>query len=803
MGNSGGKGSSKRSNLDTSEDFTDTFGKNELTLLKSLYEDLAQRNEQPEVDKATFLQFFAVPLILGERLFKVFDWKNTGVIDLDEFLGGLAKYAGGTTDTRMEMLFHIYDLNEEQAVNKEELRMMLFSLVAPQAGMQSEQYIPHFNPEESEEEIQPIMFQSDPNIPQMSNTQRRSGAPDVNLSMSSVQTNVEPLDVRAAITQMVDDAFEECDLDRSSKLTLEQWKLFVNKNPALMQNLEYVLLGSVWDFIHPENIGMGMSMAQADEHNMGLVDEDTGLRLQLVAEDLRHLYYCAESQVEVWLGGKPTQLNNDKAVTQISITVHNDGPYKDQKIKFCPYTGKPLEYIEETMKEKVQIENLNVTKKKKRKIFLQGYLYFRKNWKKMDRKYYVINGPFLYVFANDDTSEAFEEVNYILGFFIEPLTRTEKGPHGKMHGIKLIPPAGARSEPLTLFAASEKLRNEWINALRKAARTGKIEDVYNMKKKIGRGQFSVVHIAEHKESGEMVAVKNINKLKLDAREKEAIQNEIAICQLVSHPNVIRLKETFETQRSMYLVMPLLEGDLFSHLKEKRRLDENISKRITWRLLDALKYLHALGIVHRDLKPENILMKDPNKDPSNIVIADFGLSKFAMPHERLQLACGTVAYVAPEVLRLRGYDKSCDLWSVGIILYLCLRGRLPFDAPQKKDIIKMTLSRPANLADPYWRKISNPPKNLISKLLKKNPDNRIDLETAMTHVWFDDVREELTRRSTGKQIMLSAQTIVSPRISSMGDPGKDMAPPPSYDDLVAAAAEEEEQQANQVVEQPEV
>ena len=113
---------------------------------------------------------------------------------------------------------------------------------------------------------------------------------------------------------------------------------------------------------------------------------------------------------------------------------------------------------------------------------------------------------------------------------------------------------------------------------------------------------------------------------------------------------------------------------------------------------------------------------------------------------------------------------------------------------------MTLSRPANLADPYWRKISNPPKNLISKLLKKNPDNRIDLETAMKHVWFDDVREELTRQSTGKPIMLSAQTIVSPRISP-SDPGKDMAPPPSYDDIVAAA-EEEEEQADQV-EQPEV
>merc|ERR1712083_1161410 len=190
----------------------------------------------------------------------------------------------------------------------------------------------------------------------------------------------------------------------------------------------------------------------------------------------------------------------------------------------------------------------------------------------------------------------------------------------------------------------------------------------------------------------------------------------------------------------------------------KRLEEKTAKTITWRLLDALKYLHALGIVNSDLKPENILIAD-GQDETQIVIADFGLSKFAMPHERLQLACGTVAYVAPEVLRLRGYDKKCDLWSVGIILYLMLRGKLPFDSQLKKEIIRMTLSRPANLADPYWRKISNPPKNLISKLLKKNPDNRIDLKTSMEHVWFDDIREEMTL-ALGSSLNLPAESILN-------------------------------------------
>jgi len=218
---------------------------------------------------------------------------------------------------------------------------------------------------------------------------------------------------------------------------------------------------------------------------------------------------------------------------------------------------------------------------------------------------------------------------------------------------------------------------------------------------------------------------------------------------------------------MYLVMPLLHGDLFAVLKKKKRLTEQNAKVITWKLMDALKYLHALGIVHRDLKPENILMKD-SEDETEIMIADFGLSKFAMPHERLQLACGTVAYVAPEVLRLRGYGKKCDLWSVGVILYLMLRGKLPFDAQLKKEIIRMTLSRPANLADQYWRQISNPPKNLISKLLKKNPDNRIDLETAMKHVWFDDIRESLEQNRKQIRQLLDIR-LQSPEMKSKPSP----------------------------------
>lgn len=793
VGNSTGK---KGNSMGPEQNARTFFQKDQLQLLGALYDDLARRNEDSEMDKATFLDFFNVPKLLGERLFQVFDQKKTGVIDLEEFLDGLATYAKGTMEEKMEMLFYVYDLNDEQAVNKEELRMMLFSLVTPaQSLFVDEVAIPEWYeildkdnrapfvellnhgaelPQEAvienlisgfgidAEQATDLVKWWDSNSVDQSRREssRMKAFPhsesdiEANTSTSSQMLIGAPTDPREAVLQMVEDAFAECDVDQTEKLTIDQFQMFIKKHPALVENLEYALLGSVWDFIHPEDLSrMGLNMAEQDEYNTALGDEeDRGLRLHLVAEDFRSLHYCEESKVEVWVGGAPRRSPENSDVTQISLESHG-GPKGISEIKFCPFTGKKLIHVEDHMTERVQVQNLSTNSKKQRNVHKAGDLYVKKQWNRFSKRYFIINGPFLYVFHSREDVNKFDVVNYILGFFVEPISRLDNN----KYGIKLIPPAGSRNQPLTLFCVSDEERISWISALQKAAKTSKIEDSFNMLNQIGSGQFSEVFKARNKTTGQEVAVKKINKSKLDAREKEAIQNEIAICQLVNHPNVIRLKQVYETQRSMYLVMPLLQGDLFSLLKQRKRLPEATAKLITWKMLDALKYLHALGIVHRDLKPENILMK--GDDETDIVIADFGLSKFAMPHERLQLACGTVAYVAPEVLRLRGYDRKCDLWSVGIILYLMLRGKLPFDASSKKDIIRMTLSRPANLADPYWRQISNQPKNLISKLLKKNPDNRIDLETAMEHVWFDDVRVELEQLRSTRVLLTSPMSPV--------------------------------------------
>merc|ERR1712110_25272 len=176
------------------------------------------------------------------------------------------------------------------------------------------------------------------------------------------------------------------------------------------------------------------------------------------------------------------------------------------------------------------------------------------------------------------------------------------------------------------------------------------------------------------------------------------------------------------------------GDFFNRWKKRKVFDEEVAAIIIWKLLDATQYLHSLGIVHRDLKPENILCLD-EEDDTAIVISDFGLSKFATPEAQMTMPCGTLCYVAPEVLLNSGYGNEVDLWSLGCIMHLILRGTLPFDGRDENEIRKKTKNKVVTFDGYKWENISNDAKDLINLLLIKDPSKRIKLEDALKHPWF--------------------------------------------------------------------
>jgi calcium-dependent protein kinase len=165
---------------------------------------------------------------------------------------------------------------------------------------------------------------------------------------------------------------------------------------------------------------------------------------------------------------------------------------------------------------------------------------------------------------------------------------------------------------------------------------------------------------------------------------------------------------------LYIVMEYLRGgDLFSFLeKRKFRVREEIAKHIAHQVATALYYLHSFGIVHRDMKPENILMVTTD-EMSSVKIVDFGLSKTFGPGENCKEPFGTLCYVAPEILLQKPYDKSVDLWSLGVIIHLMLSGTLPFDSDDDREIARKTIYEEVALAHPVWEaEISNEAKDMV-------------------------------------------------------------------------------------------
>ena len=178
------------------------------------------------------------------------------------------------------------------------------------------------------------------------------------------------------------------------------------------------------------------------------------------------------------------------------------------------------------------------------------------------------------------------------------------------------------------------------------------------------------------------------------------------------------------------------GDLFSYIEKTHyKLPEPRVCEIIHKLSMAIYYIHSYGIVHRDLKPENILMTD-DSDKADIRLVDFGLSKIVGPGQKCKEPYGTLSFVAPEVLRGKEYDKSVDLWSLGITTYLLLCGFLPFDDKHsEREIARQTIEEPTPFPSKTWNHISSEAKAFVDGLLKKKPEERLSIIQVLEHPWI--------------------------------------------------------------------
>ncbi|EZA56977.1 hypothetical protein DMN91_011952 [Ooceraea biroi] len=260
---------------------------------------------------------------------------------------------------------------------------------------------------------------------------------------------------------------------------------------------------------------------------------------------------------------------------------------------------------------------------------------------------------------------------------------------------------------------------------------GKIAGLYDLEETLGRGHFAVVKLARHVFTGEKVAVKVIDKSKLDEVSRAHLFQEVRCMKLVQHPNVVRLYEVIDTQTKLYLILELGDGgDLYDYImRHDSGLSEEVARTYFRQIVRAISYCHRLHVVHRDLKPENVVFFEKL---GTVKLTDFGFSNRFCPGQKLETSCGSLAYSAPEILLGDSYDApAVDVWSLGVILYMLVCGQAPFQEANDSETLTMIMdckySIPSHVSDDC--------KRLIARMLVREPEGRASLEEIAADPWL--------------------------------------------------------------------
>lgn len=685
---------------------------------------MADRNNGKGIDKETFLQYFPLNGLLGERLFAQFDQKHTGFIDFDEFVTVLAQVCRGTNDDKIHFIFSMYKVSDDNTVTKEELSTLLNQV--------PKEVLAGLNTTKS---CQPAAS-GDDNIA-------------VDIEIDETYEEVDSYTNH----DLVERCFEECDLNHEGRLTYEEFKMWIERNPTIMEHIisYFPLLDHHTEnetLPHLKRVGSRASIADS---RRGSISGD-GRRNSMSGRTRPSSASLSDPNY-----GPPSLHREVSIGSTRSRTMSGSGDNIS--------VSDPEEICRAYLIQAYEVSQNEIVKSEINKLLssmpggsiyhigdqaysenelpvFKGYLWKRGKgilhlWSK---RFYILHENCMFYYNHDPEKQSDKRpkgVIFLPGSLIDPIS----DPHNELKGYygfellhqDLCTGEHHRHEQRILYCRSSNEREMWIHALQRSAHVVPIEDEYVIGKELGHGRFSTVRECVHKASGVHYAVKIIDKSTIEPEEKSLLRTEIAVLKLVKHPNIICMEGLFENKKYIYIVMELLKGgELFERIVGRPRFTETEAAKLIRPLLESVAYLHDLGVVHRDLKPENILCGDELED---LKIADFGLSKMVLPQEKMDAACGTLSYVAPEVLTMQGYGMEADLWSVGVIMFLLLCGKLPFDGDDSNEIIRSTIQGEFKVNQAIWSKLSDESKDLMAKFLNKNPKERCSAREALKHPFF--------------------------------------------------------------------
>ncbi|CAD8180467.1 unnamed protein product [Paramecium octaurelia] len=315
--------------------------------------------------------------------------------------------------------------------------------------------------------------------------------------------------------------------------------------------------------------------------------------------------------------------------------------------------------------------------------------------------------------------------------------------------------AHQKTESLTTFHKTQEVSTIKSNKSFKKQRTdfkvapsifvsqkaGDICQYYEIESTLGEGTFGRVSLVKQKSTKILRAMKQIAKDRILASQREKMIQEVNILKGLDHPNIVNIYELYQDERYYYLITEYLSGgELFDRIQQRNNLNESMAANYMKQILSAVNYCHLSNIVHRDLKPENILFAQRGSEQT-LKIIDFGTAKQVLSNTQLKQKTGTPYYIAPEVID-QNYNNKCDLWSCGVIMYIMMCGKPPFNGTNIEELYRSIKSGIVDFTGSEWQDVSQDAKSFISKLLVVDPAKRISAEQALKDPWIvSNKREE--------------------------------------------------------------
>uniref|UniRef100_A0A2L2YJ80 protein kinase C n=1 Tax=Parasteatoda tepidariorum TaxID=114398 RepID=A0A2L2YJ80_PARTP len=411
------------------------------------------------------------------------------------------------------------------------------------------------------------------------------------------------------------------------------------------------------------------------------------------------------------------------------------------------------------------VQSIKHTKGKNYKILKEGWLMHHTNKEGMrKRHFWRLDTKSVTLFQNDTTSKYYKEIPLSEILSVEISKQNMCSDHNQGHYLEL------RTANVDYYIAEDNSNlKAWESSIRQAlmpvdmpkstcqfsylnkepcneAQTKKEKGEQSLDislqyqifpdEVLGSGQFGIVYGGVHRTSGRSVAIKVIDKMRFPTKQEAQLKNEVSILQNIHHHGVVNLEKMFETVERIFVVMEKLKGDMLEMIlsSEKGRLSERTTKFLIYQILMALKHLHLKCIVHCDLKPENVLLSSDSDFPQ-VKLCDFGFARIIGEKSFRRSVVGTPAYLAPEVLKNKGYNRSLDMWSVGVIVYVSLSGTFPFN---EEEDINDQIQNAAFMYPPNpWKDISTEAIDLISNLLQVKTRKRYTVDKSLCHTWLQD------------------------------------------------------------------